>query len=536
MMTAEHMATTSFGKLRMKNPADLMPGSRTKIAWICDCGNETLVQPLSVSTGHTSSCGRCNELSEQHFATTKYGKLRMVEPITVLPGSSVEVLWSCDCGGSISRSPYMVISGHTSSCGKCRHSDPEYWAKPSYGRLTSRGTIGLSAGSNKRIWWDCLCGNRTEQEVYTVSSGKVVSCGQCMDVAREWHSKNKNVFLAMKCPVRPDEFPGGWLYPLETITGVEIPFRALCGSCKNEYAPRISNLRRGSSLTCGCTTNRTSAAAVAIADFVRSLGLDAVLEHPVSGLKYDVFIPSANLLVEHNGLRWHSMPGSKARDVEKYRTALGSGFSYLMVFEDEWSRSRHKVESLLRNRLVRSSPVSLRPSACSTRPVSSKEASPFYDAHHYIGSCNARAHYGVHHGGALVACASFSVPSRQSRHPWELVRMASHPSFRVHGIWSKVFSTFVREHSPSSVVSFSDNRLFPGRVYEKMGFRLDGEVRPDYFWARGDRRFHKSGLRKRGLERESGLTEGQLRESEGYKRVWDLGKTRWTWSPAATPT
>lgn len=124
---------------------------------------------------------------------------------------------------------------------------------------------------------------------------------------------------------------------------------------------------------------------------------------------------------------------------------------------------------------------------------------------------------------------SFSRPTRQSSHSWELVRMASDPSYRVHGIWSKLFEMFVREHSPSSVVSFSDNRLFTGAVYGKLGFALDGEVRPDYFWTDGYKRYHKSGLRKKGAERTSGLTETQLRTAVGLRKIWDLGKKRWVW-------
>jgi hypothetical protein len=108
--------------------------------------------------------------------------------------------------------------------------------------------------------------------------------------------------------------------------------------------------------------------------------------------------------------------------------------------------------------------------------------------------------------------------------------MASNPAFKVHGIWSKVLSVFLREESPPSIVSFSDDRLFTGGVYGNIGFSRSGAVRPDYYWTKGSRRFHKSSLRKKGIERSSGLTESQLRESQGYRKIWDLGKTRWVWS------
>jgi predicted acetyltransferase len=110
--------------------------------------------------------------------------------------------------------------------------------------------------------------------------------------------------------------------------------------------------------------------------------------------------------------------------------------------------------------------------------------------------------------------------------------MASDPEYRIHGIWSKLLKVFCQEYSPTSIVSFSDNRLFSGGVYEKMGFKYDGEVPPDYYWVKGGRRFHKSSLRKRGEERTSGKTERELREAQGYRRIWDLGKKRWVYQRA----
>jgi hypothetical protein len=106
--------------------------------------------------------------------------------------------------------------------------------------------------------------------------------------------------------------------------------------------------------------------------------------------------------------------------------------------------------------------------------------------------------------------------------------MASDPKFRVHGIWSKILKMFTQEFSPNSIVSFSDNRLFSGSVYSRIGFTRDGDVSPDYYWFKNKRRHNKSGLRKP----EGTLqTETELRESQGYRKIWDFGKTRWVWRP-----
>ncbi|NTW91593.1 MAG: zinc-ribbon domain-containing protein, partial [Erysipelotrichaceae bacterium] len=417
-ISAEEMRIRKFGKLRMKEPNNLMPGSRIKKLWVCDCGNEVLCQPLSVISGHTSSCGHCNELSSEYFSITKFGSLRMKTPITSLPRSKIEAIWVCDCGNETIRPIQLVTSGHTSSCGKCKHSNPDYWTGKTYGKLTRRGNEKLSKGSNKKVMWICTCGNETEQSVYSVTSKKVNSCGNCMSIARNWYKENEEVIKNLKCPIQPEDIPSGWMCLLEPVTNTGIAFNAVCGSCKNRYKPIWDNIRKGSSLTCGCASNHTSGASMSIASFIESLGVVVELEYEVNNLFYDIFVPSANMLIEYNGLRWHQGAESRERDLRKYRNTISLNYPYLMIFEDEWLYNQDKVKNLLRNKLIKSSPIPIRPQKCKICQISKTEANPFYESFHYIGKCNAKVHYGVFFEDHLIAAMSFSHPTRQtSSHP-----------------------------------------------------------------------------------------------------------------------
>jgi GNAT superfamily N-acetyltransferase len=285
-------------------------------------------------------------------------------------------------------------------------------------------------------------------------------------------------------------------------------------------------IKQGGSLTCGCSAHRVSSPVLEIRDFLNQECVEVELEHKVDRLAYDIFVPSSNLLIELNGLRWHSMPGSKERDYRKWRHALDGRYGIIVLFEDEWKFSKNAVKAIISNR-IRLAVRKMRPNMCFISAVSSEDADSFYSKNHYIGPCHPKISYGAFHQGRLIACCSFSHPTRQSKHTWELVRMASDPEYRIHGIWSKLLKMFCNLYSPISVVSFSDNRLFTGTVYERMGFKHDGEVLPDYYWVKGNRRFHKSAMRKRGEERISGKTETELREAQGYRKIWDLGKKRW---------
>ena len=75
------------------------------------------------------------------------------------------------------------------------------------------------------------------------------------------------------------------------------------------------------------------------------------LEFKVGKLTYDIFVPTKNLLIEYNGLKWHSKSSSKMRDVRKYENAIEHKYDYLMIFEDEWEHDRTKMECIIKDKL-----------------------------------------------------------------------------------------------------------------------------------------------------------------------------------------
>ena len=525
--SAEYWINYKSGKLRMLHPKDEYAGTRRKTEWLCDCGNITLASCLNVTTGITTSCGKCEMLSADHFKNTKYGKLIMEHPAQYMPGSHTIEIWLCDCGNKTKCAVYCVVSHNTGSCGRCNMLSADHFRNTKYGRLKMKYPVDIHAGSNKEMEWLCDCGGEVITDVYSVTKGKVKSCGKCRLKATNWYENNKEEIRNLKTPIKPNQIPSGYLTILEDVITTGKPFKAICGVCGDEYYPVWDNIKQGKSLTCGCGSNQTSSAQINIANYIESIGIKTKLEHTINGLNYDIFVPSHNLLVEYNGLKWHSFQKSKARDITKYKNAIKSKHDYLMIFEDEWLYNKKKVEALLQNKFGLIKSQTIRPSKCEIKIITSQEADIFYKQFHYIGKCSPKISYGVFYNSELIACISFSHPTRQSKHLWELVRMASDPKFRIHGIWSKLVKKFIKENNPTSIVSFSDNRLFSGGVYEKIGFKFDGNIPSDYYWVKGQKRHHKSTLRKKGAERTSGLTETQLRTAQGYKKIWDLGKKRW---------
>jgi hypothetical protein len=105
--------------------------------------------------------------------------------------------------------------------------------------------------------------------------------------------------------------------------------------------------------------------------------------------------------------------------------------------------------------------------------------------------------------------------------------MARKPNIIIFGLWSYCWKRVSQKFLHSTIISFSDNRLHSGNVYQKMGFVNDRDIPPDYYWYKNGKRHHKSTLRKTDKEKTTGLTETQLRQQQGYRKLYDLGKKRW---------
>lgn len=122
MFSAEETQTQKFGKLQIKNPKTIFPNSHRRETWVCECGRETEASINYVVSGQTTNCGRCNEISAEEMRIRKFGRLRMKDPKVILPGSHGKEIWICDCGEETLTKIYSVISGNTKSCGQCRNS------------------------------------------------------------------------------------------------------------------------------------------------------------------------------------------------------------------------------------------------------------------------------------------------------------------------------------------------------------------------------------------------------------------------------
>lgn len=332
------------------------------------------------------------------------------------------------------------------------------------------------------------------------------------------------------CKINPNQdLPDIW------SQGCNSKFEVIC-SCGKIFSPYFYNLTLGNTRSCGHGVS-TSQAEQDIYNYIKDdLNIDCLHRHKIGNTEFDIYIPSKRIGIEHNGLVWHSelFAIDSKKDYQKYQFCQQNDIRYVGIYEDEWLCHQDRIRHYLKAIFGVKSKYTVRPQKLKVvyEPKGNprKEIRAFLDQYHYAGGRTTFQHvWKCYHSDTLIAVLGIGSPTRQNiKEDYELKRVCLHPNYRCYGLWSFLLKRYVKPLlAPCILTSFSDNRRDTGKLYEKLGFAKIHNLRPDYYWIKGQQRFHKSGFKKTIEERKQQLTEKQLREAQGYSRLWDCGKMKW---------
>ncbi|MFW6225577.1 MAG: hypothetical protein ACOC3V_01295 [bacterium] len=520
-------------------PEKWSKGSNKKFKWQCNCGREFYAPFNKIYSGHTKTCGKCDFIKKEFYLNKKFGKLKLLDnnlPDEFHKNTDAAFLFKCDCGNEKWISIHSIIKNNQKTCGECNVYSKSNLINEKFGHLTiiKINYDKIHKYSEKKVICKCSCGNIIEVKLCEITTGHKKTCGKCLSKSHEWHSKRGklpdkvNGYYELNDLIK--YFSGSFIEPLERIRNVYDKYKFKCKLCGNTYYTKLGYVLYNNVHCCGCINGNYSFASSEIGNFI-SKHIECLYgknEKKIGNYSVDIFIPSLNIIIEYNGLIYHSDKFNKNKvDIDKYKE-LSKNYSYLMIFEDEWIKRRNCFKNLILNKIKKTNYKSLRPKDCKIELISNNEISQFYETYHYQGHCNSKYNIGVSYGDEIVACMSIKHPTRQNSGNWEISRMACSYKYKIHGIWSYLIKWIKRNNLISGkLITFSDNRLMNGKVYQIMGFEHVRNINPDYYWVKGRNRYHKSRLRKTDEEKLTGKTESQLRKEQGYHKIYDLGKKKW---------
>lgn len=291
--------------------------------------------------------------------------------------------------------------------------------------------------------------------------------------------------------------------------------------------------------------NSRSGSELEIYDFVKE-HLDENLEiiqgdrKVLKGKELDIYIPNLNLAIEYCGLYWHNENSpeprgynyhyNKMKDCEKESVRL------ITIFEDEWEERRSQVKNFLKS-VLGYSKKRIYARKCEIKEVSKENTFDFLNKNHIQGKTRFKLSYGLFFEDKLVGLITGNIHHRQGNDGvFILNRLVFKDSYQVIGGASKLLKYLIKnckELGYNKLVSWSDNRWSQGNVYEKIGFYLSDDLKPDYsYYIGSNQRESKQANTKINLIKKGALgnmdnTEKELAQSLGYEKIWDCGKKRW---------
>jgi hypothetical protein len=188
-----------------------------------------------------------------------------------------------------------------------------------------------------------------------------------------------------------------------------------------------------------------------------------------------------------------------------------SGTYPLILTEDRWSSQGEMTRSRLLAHLEIFTQIYAR--NCEVRRIDKATAQNFLQTSHSYGDAACKYRYGLylkrHTGhnalrlsesndnpdgqaiaalqpGTLIAVATFSnarkwIKGDKTIRSYEWTRFASLPGVRLSGGMGKVLKTFIKEVQPDDIMTYADLEWSEGKVYEQLGFTLEGVKEPVTF-------------------------------------------------------
>jgi hypothetical protein len=523
---ASYWLQQSWGNLKLLSdqplPDEFPPSTAKNLLFKCSCGSVCKKYMPDVKSGRITSCGHCNDHSKNYWLQQKWGKYSLQDhelPDVFNLMSDKKFIFQCNCGRVSTLNGAWIVSGNTTSCGKCDWKSKKYWLNEKWGSLRLDPNQQLldewGTGTSNPFLMLCDCGRSISNTIHNVLSKRVSSCGRC-----DW--KSKDYWLSQKwnaLRIDPNQsLPDEW--------GVSKLVYLIC-DCGGRIKSNLFNVIHNRTISCGCSKGQGEFSPESeIRKFVAKLAPDVVpATYTIPGIrkKYDVYVPSVNLAIEHHGLIWHSEKfQSPKQDYKKFLIALNRGDRLVQVYADEWKLKKEIIKTQLREILAPVPKHRIKPNF-ETYTNTPSEARAFLEQHHYLGAASGCLTVLAKHHKVIVGVWIFMKRESKTvlwhRACWDCNFKSWNPHERALIIARPLLS----QMGFTRMVTFADNRFHVGTLYEKLGFTFEKELKPDYQYTNGVKRVSKYALRV-----PAGTNEKSAATKKGWYRIWDSGKKRYS--------
>lgn len=258
-----------------------------------------------------------------------------------------------------------------------------------------------------------------------------------------------------------------------------------------------------------------------LSDFISNLYNGKIINnHRDSKMEIDIYLPDLKLGFEFNGLYWHSdIYKEKNFHLNKTNFFKERGIRIIHIWEDDWDNKRNIVKSQITNLLNLSIKIFAR--KCHIRELNNISCKEFLEKSHIQGNVNSVIKLGLYRGDELLSVMTFDHfegRNKMNGNEWNLNRFCNKLGYNVIGGASKLLTYFIRNYDVKRIISYADKDWSLGNLYNRLGFSLIRESKPDYKYVVDNKRLHKSRFRKS----RTNISESKLL----IPKIWDCGKIK----------
>jgi len=260
----------------------------------------------------------------------------------------------------------------------------------------------------------------------------------------------------------------------------------------------------------------------------------------LSPKELDIVIPSMNIAFECNGVLWHSeVFGHKNETYHLHKTSncISHGYKLVHILDSEWRVKQNIIKSVIAS-LLNKNKIIVYGRKCIVKEISSRICVDFLNENHLQGADHSSIKLGLfNENSQLIAVMTFLKSRFDKNIQYEMGRFCNKMGYKIIGGASKLFSYFLKNYNPSSIVSYSDRRYFDGHVYINLGFNFMGNTSPNCYYIIDNYQtiqnrisWQKHKLKKKLKTFDPILSAWENMKNNGYDRIWDCGNGKWVWT------
>lgn len=406
-----------------------------------------------------------------------------------------------------------------------------------------RNPEDFSPNTNTVVKWKCNKGHIYESQIsarYTGNNCPICSGYQIVRGINDFESQNPEL-------MKDWDWDKNEIKPYEIGKGSAYRAHWKCHKCGYEWTSlvsdrnyfykmsKISNVSPNGCPNCAINNKKSFLELKLyekIKEYVPDLISGYIFNEDGFTWSVDMYSPSKKIAVEFNGVYWHSEKYvGKYRHYNKMKDLESIGVDLYQVWKDDFiEKDEIVVRSILSKfGVLHQEKMNARNSEI--RDISYAESKEFLDKYHIQGSVTGNRYVGGFINKILVGVLVLEDAKLKSGNFKVIKRYAC--SCNVRGLFSKMLSKIPLEEG-YKFITYSDNCISKGKLYELNGFKLVKELEPSYWIDDGcGKRKHKFGYRKSffrdnpDLIYKEGMTEFELEDVNKFRRVWDAGKKVW---------